>query len=86
MEVEVLFFGPLRELTGHRQERVALHPHPTLADLLDLLGRRYGGTFEEKVKGMRILVNGREHTFTGGLATPLNKGDTVVFLPPLFGG
>lgn len=86
MEVEVLFFGPLRDLTGHREEKVALHLHSRLSDLLDLLKEKYGKSFEEKLQGMRILVNGRDHTFAGGPCATLNEGDTIAFLPPLFGG
>lgn len=86
MKINVLFFGPLRDLTGQRERDVVLSEKATLKELLTTLKDTYGDAFESKIEGMRILVNGREYTFTGGYETPLREGDTVVFLPPLFGG
>jgi len=40
----------------------------------------------DAIKGLRILIDGRDHTLLGGKEAPLNEGCTVVFLPPIAGG
>jgi molybdopterin converting factor small subunit len=57
--------------------------------LIDHLGEEYGIAFRQKmdsVRGLRILINGREYKLLGGMDAPLQDGNTVVFLPPIFGG
>lgn len=86
--IKVIFFGELRTLTGTRETTVPLGESCNLSDLIFLLDKEYKN-FKAKmnsIKGLRILVNGREYELTGGFKTPLRDGDTVVFLPPIFGG
>jgi MoaD family protein len=89
MNVEVLFFGQLRELTAVRQTNVAMNDGARLVDLIEHLGEEYGDAFRHEVnniRGLQILINGQQHTFLGGMEAPLKDGDTVVLLPPIFGG
>jgi len=89
MDIEVLFFGQLRDLTSVHGATVVLKGGARLAELMDRLGEEYGIAFRDKVsnvKGLRILINGREHTLLGGMEAPLADGDTLVLLPPIFGG
>ena len=89
MNIEVLFFGQLRELTKVPRTTVVIEDNAILTSLFEHLGEVYGTAFRQKLdatQGLRILVNGREYTLLGGMETPLNDGDTVVLLPPIFGG
>ena len=89
MKIEVLFFGQLRELTEVTKSTAEIKENASLADLTDYLEKAYGADFRNQVsgtRGMRILVNGQEYTLLGGMETPLREGDTVVFMPPIFGG
>jgi sulfur-carrier protein len=89
MNIEVLFFGQLREITGVSRTGVVIDDNSRLADLVSQLSEQYGDTFREKVEnieGMRILINGREYYLLGRMKAPLSDGNTVVFLPPIAGG
>ncbi len=89
MNVEVLLFGQLRELTGIRQEVISVGEGTRLTDLIEQLGGKYGTVFCEEVgriEGLRILINGREYSLLDGMETQLKDKDTVVFLPPISGG
>jgi MoaD family protein len=89
MNIEVLFFGQFRELTAVNRRTVTVEKRARLADLIQHLSEEYGDAFLQQVdnvRGLRILINGREYTLLGGREAPLKDGDTVVFLPPIFGG
>lgn len=89
MNIEVLFFGQLREITGVSRTNVVIRDDSRLADLVGNLAEEYGDAFREKVEsieGLRILINGREYYLLGRMEASLADGNTVVFLPPIAGG
>ena len=89
MNIELLFFGQLREITGVSRTNVVIDDNSRLADLVEYLSDQYGDAFREKVEsieGLRILINGREYYLLGRMEAPLSDGNTVVFLPPIAGG
>lgn len=89
MNIEVLFFGQLREITGVSRTSVVIDNNSRLADLVLHLSEQYGDIFRKKVEnieGMRILINGREYYLLGRMEAPLSDRNTVVFLPPIAGG
>ena len=89
MKIEVLFFGQFRELTAVHDSIFVIKDAARLVDLIEHLGEEYGVAFRQQVdsiNGLRILINGQEYTLLGGMETPLKDGDTVVLLPPIFGG
>jgi MoaD family protein len=89
VNVEILFFGRLRELAAVRQVTFVMSDGARLADLIKHLGEEYGDAFRHEFSSTRhlqILINGQQHTFLGGMKAPLSDGDTVVLLPPIFGG
>jgi MoaD family protein len=89
VNVEILFFGQLRELAAVRQATFVMSDGARLADLIKHLGEEYGDAFRHELSNTRrlqILINGQQHTLLGGMEAPLNDGDTVVLLPPIFGG
>jgi MoaD family protein len=90
MEVEVIYFGKLRDaVDGKTKEMISVDDVDDLKGLLTSLGDRYGKNFTNALdvaKGLRILVNGREYQMLSGMDTRLKDKDTVVLLPPIFGG
>ncbi len=89
MNIDVLFFGQLREITGVSRTSVVINDNSRLADLVDHLTGQYGDAFREKVEriqGLRILIEGREYYLLGKMEAPLAEDNTVVFLPPIAGG
>jgi MoaD family protein len=89
VNIEVLFFGQLRELTAVRQTTVAMNDGVKLVDLIEHLSEEYGTAFHHEISNIRhlqILINGQRHTFLGGMEALLKDGDTAVFLPPIAGG
>jgi MoaD family protein len=89
MNIEVLFFGKFREITGVSQAGAVIDDGSCLDSLVEHLAGKYGQEFREMVDGipgLRILVEGREYYLLGRLNAPLKDGNTVVFLPPITGG
>ena len=90
MKLEVMYFGKLRHLaSGTTQEMIDVADGIKLDDLLAQLGECFGEEFTKslrEIQDLRILVNGREYQLLDGMTTALKDGDTVVLLPPVFGG
>ncbi len=89
MNIEILFFGKLRELAGTPREEATLETGAKLSDLLLRLSKKHGGAFTQQLKdteGLRILVYGREYQVLVGVTTILRDRDTVVLLPLIEGG
>jgi molybdopterin synthase sulfur carrier subunit len=64
----------------------------TVAELIDQLETDHVGIKERLIENaevrrfVNIYVNDEDIRFTGGLATPVADGDTVVILPAVAGG
>jgi len=98
MKVEVVAFGPLKDvLGGLNRIEVDLPASSRLIDLLRKLGRRLGRNFSDRVfsmsgealslaPGVKVFVNGRDIDFLDGLDTRLGGGDVVYLIPPAGGG
>jgi len=91
MELEILYFGVLRDTSGGltRQFIPVDGSVTSLAELIKCLETRHGPDFAKSLaatKGLRILINGREYQQTGGMDTKIKDRDTIVLLPPIFGG
>ena len=89
MNIEVLFFGQLREITSVSRMDAVIKDGAVLADLIEYLSEKYGDAFRRKVggiQGLRILINGREYYLLCGMEAPLEDENTVVLLPPIAGG
>lgn len=81
LRVKVLFFGPLRELTGIAEDALEIPQGATLAELFD----RYADRFPNLAAYRLSLVASRNEEFASW-DTPLAEGDTIAFLPPVSGG
>jgi molybdopterin converting factor small subunit len=88
MNIEVLFFGKLRELAV-RQRVISITDGARLGDLVDRLVKEYGADFGEEVNHQErwhFLLNGRFYNPSDGMEVTLKDGDAVVMLPMLAGG
>ena len=89
MEIELLYFGRLREMTGKRQERVDLREGDRISDLTSHLREMYGHDLGIRIDyndHYIILINGRHHGSLGGSQSLLKAGDQVTFMPVTDGG
>jgi molybdopterin synthase sulfur carrier subunit len=93
--VKLQTFLQLKELLGHREIEVELPEGATVQDALEqmaaLMGERavpalLRGEDRSPQPYLRIMVNGRDIAFLGGVATPLLDADVVLVLPPAGGG
>jgi molybdopterin converting factor subunit 1 len=81
LRVKVLFFGPLRELTGITEEALEIPEGANLAELFD----RYADRFPNLAAYRVSLVASQNEEFASW-DTPLAEDDTIAFLPPVSGG
>jgi len=89
VKVEAVFFAQLREVVGVRQKLITLSEGSRLADLIDALSAEHGVAFRqevEKTEGLRLMVGNREYGVDDGRDAVLHEGDSVIFLPPIYGG
>jgi len=81
MQVRVLFFGMLKDLTGRESESLSLTEPATLNDVV----RHY----EERVPGLKALLPAIALSINqeyAGLQSQLRPGDEIAMLPPVSGG
>jgi MoaE-MoaD fusion protein len=81
MQVRVLLFGILKDLTGHSSDAISLPDHATAADVL----RHY----EQSLAGQKGLMSSVAISVNQEYApadTQLHAGDEVALLPPVSGG
>ena len=85
----------LKDLLGRREVEVELREGATVQDALDRMAALIGEAAVPALlvskdgapqPHLRIMVNGRDIGFLGGMATPLQTGDVVFVLPPAGGG
>lgn len=81
MTVKVLFFGLLKDVTGHAEDRIELAD----GSHLDSVFRYYAEKFPKLGEMARSIVMARNHEFAGA-STPVSDGDEIAFLPPVSGG
>ena len=81
MQVRILFFGVLKDLTGRASELLNLPEHATLGDVVG----HYQGIsprLNELAASIAISIN-QEFAAPD---SPLKEGDEIAFLPPVSGG
>jgi MoaE-MoaD fusion protein len=81
IRVKVLFFGPVRELTGITEEAAEMSEGATLGDLFE----RYTARFPQLAGFRASLVASRNQEFADW-DTCLSADDDIAFLPPVSGG
>jgi molybdopterin synthase sulfur carrier subunit len=93
VQVQIRLPGALRPYAdGQRLVDLAV-PGSTVGELLDALHKPYPGVHQRVVDELgslrphvNVFVNGESIRYLGGLATPLDDGDEVWFLPAISGG
>ena len=84
--MKILYFGDLIDLTLKREEILDIESLK-IGDLKNLLSERYPKIKESFLKDeIRIIVNGRDYSFTGGDETLLSKGYEIALFSPVGGG
>jgi molybdopterin synthase catalytic subunit len=81
MQIKVLFFGLLKDICGHAEERLELPPAAPLRAVFDHYAELYPAL--RTMAGSIVLA--RNHEFAQP-ADPLAEGDEVALLPPVSGG
>ena len=91
--VRAYLFATLRERAGGRRVfEVCLPKGSTVMDLLKKLDEEAPGLVEEVVEngrvreGYKVMVNGRDVDFLGGLQLALQDGWEIHVFPPVAGG
>jgi molybdopterin converting factor subunit 1 len=79
MKIHVEYFAALRESAGRSAEELETAP-TTALQLYESLALRYG--FALQPAQIKVAINAAFAPFD----TPLQPGDTVVFIPPIAGG
>jgi len=92
MRVALQFRGPLAKKFHEGTIDIEVERNATLLDLLDMVFERedsvkeHWSSPEHIDRDALVLCNETDIGLTGGLATKLNEGDTVVVLPLIHGG
>lgn len=81
MQVQVLFFGMLKDIAGRSSDSLDLPAGATLDDLLDHCESRV-----PQLKDFRAAIAMSVNQEYAGLDTRLQPGDEVALLPPVSGG
>jgi sulfur-carrier protein len=81
IRLKVLFFGRLKELTGHAEDSAEFADAATIEQLF----ASYAARHPELAKYRTSVVASRNQEFAAW-DTPLRSGDEVAFLPPVSGG
>ena len=88
VQIDVLYFGPIKDAVGIPEERVHLPPGATVGDLLTVLSERHGDRFREALLGTDgtllpnavFVLDGRNILHEQGTETPIVKNGTVHLL------
>jgi molybdopterin synthase catalytic subunit len=81
MRVRVLFFGQLKDITGHSEDTLELPPAAILEDVFE----HYASRLPRLRQLRNSTVLARNQQFLPATA-PLEEGDEVALLPPVSGG
>jgi molybdopterin converting factor subunit 1 len=81
MQIRVLFFGQLKEITGMAQDEAELSDGARVDDLFERYGRKF-----PKLAGFRTSIATAVNQEYADGRKALAAGDEVAFLPPVSGG
>ncbi|NPV50661.1 MAG: MoaD/ThiS family protein [Candidatus Methanofastidiosum sp.] len=84
--MKILYFGDLKDITLKREENIEIESIK-IKDLKNLLSEKYPLLEESFLKDeIRIIVNGKDYSFTGGDETLISKGCEIALFSPVGGG
>ncbi|HXX14064.1 MAG TPA: MoaD/ThiS family protein [Candidatus Eremiobacteraceae bacterium] len=81
LRVKVLFFGPIRELTGASEEAIEVPVGATLENVFHLYCSRF-----PRLSTYRASLVASQNQDFASWDSPVTEGDTIAFLPPVSGG
>jgi molybdopterin converting factor small subunit len=81
IQVEVEFFGPVRDFTSERTVTVELEDGTSVADLLAALHARLGQPFSDAVLARETGVKGHIRLFLNGAAVDSRHLRSAILLP-----
>jgi len=81
VNIKVLFFGQLKDITGLREDRLELGDGAHVETVFD----HYAGRFPRLRELSRSIVLAQNQQFAAASA-PIADGDEIAFLPPVSGG
>ncbi len=84
--MKILYFGELKDITKKREETIETEIF-NIGELKNLLSEKYPLLKESFLKDeIRIVVNGRDCSFTGGNKTLISKDFEIALFSPVGGG
>lgn len=84
--MRVLYFGDLKDITLKREEIIEVESIK-IGNLKNLLSEKYPPLKEPFLKDeIRIIVNGKDYSFTGRDQTLVLKGFEIALFSPVGGG
>ncbi len=84
--MKILYFGDLKNITSKREENIE-EDLIKIGDLKNLLSKKYPLLKESFLKDeIRIIINGKDYSFTGGDETLISKGFEIALFSPVGGG
>ncbi|MCC7571778.1 MAG: MoaD/ThiS family protein [Candidatus Methanofastidiosum sp.] len=84
--MKVLYFGDLKDITLKREEIIEVESIK-IGTLKNLLSEKYPPLKESFLKDeIRIIVNGKDYSFTGRDETLVLKGFEIALFSPVGGG
>ncbi|MBT6074916.1 MAG: molybdopterin converting factor subunit 1 [Gammaproteobacteria bacterium] len=79
INIKVIYFAVLRDLTKKKEELLSVDPGTTPQSLYDILQEKYSFPDQNTFK---VAINDNFTEWN----EPLSQHDTVVFIPPVTGG
>lgn len=94
MSITVKFIGELSLLSGEKKQTIKCTEGSSITDFINKISLEKPALKNSLIDTNQvdpkpnalILVNGKEISVLGGLATKINAGDEVVFIPVVHGG
>ena len=94
MYVTIRYLSVVREITGTREEVIEVQNGATVADILEILSKKYGKPFQRMIRsgrdirGLQIVffINGKNISRLKGFETTVYNASELVIIPPVAGG
>jgi MoaD family protein len=94
MYVTIRYLSVVREITSTREEVIEVQNDATVADILELLSKKYGKPFQRMIRsgrdirGLQIIyfIDGKNISTLKGFETAVNNASELVIIPPVAGG
>jgi len=93
LKIKIKLFSILRELADRKEDIVEVEDGTDIGRLILILQKRYGAKFGQYVLDgeairpyIKVMVNGRDIEFLGGLKAKIEDGDIIQMIPPVRGG